>query len=664
MSRLFGTDGVRGLANGDLTAGLALDLSVAAAHVLADLGEFEGHRPLAVVGRDPRISGQFLEAAVVAGLASAGVDVLLLGVLPTPGVAFLTATLGADLGVVLSASHNPMPDNGIKFFARGGLKLDDAIEIAIERRMAEEFDRPTGGAVGRVTPYPAAVDDYAAHLVRSIDHPLAGLTVVLDCADGAAYEVGPRALEDAGAKVIAIHAAPDGLNINEGCGSTHLEPSAPPCSSTAPTSASRSTATPTAAWPSTTRAPSSTATSCSRCSPVDEGGRHPRQGHRGGDRDEQPRLRARDARAGVGVRQTKVGDRYVLQAMQVSGYTLGGEQSGHVILTDYATTGDGILAALQVLERMVTTGRTLKSLASVVTRLPQTLVNVPDVDKSRVEEDGILAAAARRGGGRARRRRPDPAPALRHRAHRAGDGRGRHPGRRRRHRQPARRRRPTPPRPLSGRPMNLLRRIASLPGLRRVLLHPAVRRQVAAVLALRFAVAARRTTTPVRLLLNDTSGHRGHTDTYVIRATGVPVVMQHGRDLEALFELFERGEYEPPGEFGHAARRLARSADHRRRGQRRHVLRVGDGPLARRGHHRLRARARQRPDLPSVGSRPRPRHVHRGSRRLLPTGRWLRRRPRWRLPRSRPRLGRRGARGRRLPPPARRRLRQDRHRGR
>src|SRR4051794_18193356 len=168
MGRLFGTDGVRGLANDSLPAELTLDLSVAAAHVLGEAGAFEGHRPIAVVGRDTRISGQFLEAAVVAGLASAGVDVLLLGVLPTPGVAYLTVTLEADLGVVLSASHNPMPDNGIKFFARGGLKLDDAIEMAIERRLREGFDRPTGGAVGRVMQHATAVEDYAAHLVRSI----------------------------------------------------------------------------------------------------------------------------------------------------------------------------------------------------------------------------------------------------------------------------------------------------------------------------------------------------------------------------------------------------------------------------------------------------------------------------------------------------------------
>ncbi|HEY9564504.1 MAG TPA: phosphoglucosamine mutase, partial [Nocardioides sp.] len=205
---LFGTDGVRGLANGQLTAELTLDLSVAAAHVLADRGEFSGHRPVAVVGRDTRISGQFLEAAVVAGLASAGVDVLLLGVVPTPGVAFLTASLDADLGVMLSASHNPMPDNGIKFLARGGVKLDDAIEIAIEQRLREPWERPTGGDVGRVSTYAAAVDDYAAHLTSTVSRALEGLKVVLDCAEGAAWKAGPKALRDAGAEVIAIHADP------------------------------------------------------------------------------------------------------------------------------------------------------------------------------------------------------------------------------------------------------------------------------------------------------------------------------------------------------------------------------------------------------------------------------------------------------------------------
>jgi phosphoglucosamine mutase len=391
---LFGTDGVRGLANGKLTAELALDLSVAAAHVLADLGEFEGHRPVAVVGRDTRISGQFLEAAVVAGLASAGVDVLLLGVLPTPGVAFLADKLGADLGVVLSASHNAMPDNGIKFLARGGRKLDDPVEIAIERRLTETWERPVGGDVGRVTPYAEAVDDYAAHLVRSIDHPLAGLKVVLDCANGAAYESGPRALEDAGATVIAIHADPDGLNINDNCGSTHLD-------------SLRETVLAHGA-----HVGFGLDGDADRCLAVDHEGTvvdgdqilailalalHDR-GHLVKDTvvatvmSNLGFVQAMRA-AGIGVRQTKVGDRYVLEAMNVSGYTLGGEQSGHVILSEHATTGDGTLTALHVLERMATTGKSLKELASVVTRLPQVLVNVPGVDRSRLDDDGIVAAA-------------------------------------------------------------------------------------------------------------------------------------------------------------------------------------------------------------------------------------------------------------------------------
>src|SRR3954469_2691930 len=177
MGRLFGTDGVRGVANVELTAELALDLSVAAAHVLGEAGAFRvggEHRPFAVVGRDTRVSGEFLEASVVAGLASAGVDVLLLGVIPTPGVAFLTGSLGADLGVMLSASHNPMPDNGIKFLSRGGVKLDDTIEKAIEARLREPWQRPTGAGVGRVSTYAAAVTDYAEHLVSTVGRHLGG----------------------------------------------------------------------------------------------------------------------------------------------------------------------------------------------------------------------------------------------------------------------------------------------------------------------------------------------------------------------------------------------------------------------------------------------------------------------------------------------------------
>ena len=394
--RLFGTDGVRGLANGLLTAELALDLSVAAAHVLAERGDFAGHRPLAVVGRDTRISGQFLEAAVVAGLASAGVDVLLLGVLPTPGVAYLTDRLGADLGVMLSASHNAMPDNGIKFLARGGHKLDDDAERAIEERLREPWDRPTGGDVGRVTVHPTAVEEYAAHLIATTTKPLAGLRVVLDCAEGAAFEVGPRALAGAGAEVIAIHAAPDGLNINDGCGSTHLGPLQA------------------AVLAHGAHVGFAVDGDADRCLAVDADGtvvdgdqilailalslaeteRLP------GDTvvvtvmSNQGFVNAMDA-AGVTVVRTAVGDRYVLEEMRGSGYGLGGEQSGHVIMSEHATTGDGLLTALQLLERMATTGRTFAELASVVTRLPQVLVNVSGVDRAAAHSDeGVAAAVA------------------------------------------------------------------------------------------------------------------------------------------------------------------------------------------------------------------------------------------------------------------------------
>jgi phosphoglucosamine mutase len=394
MTRLFGTDGVRGLANESLTAELALDLSVSAAHVLAERGIFAGHRPLAVVGRDTRISGQFLEAAVVAGLASAGVDVLLLGELPTPGVAWLTSELGADLGVMLSASHNAMPDNGIKFLARGGVKLDDVIEVAIEKRMREPWHRPTGGDVGRVSPHAEAVEQYAAHLVSTIRHPLAGVKVVLDCAHGAAWEAGPRALREAGAEVVAICAEPDGLNINDGCGSTHLDVLQK------------------AVLEHGADVGFALDGDADRCLAVDAAGEIV-------DGDQILAVLALAMRdsgelhedtvvatvmsnlgfvqamraAGIGVRQTKVGDRYVLEAMKVSGYTLGGEQSGHVIMSRYATTGDGILTALHVLDQMAATGRSLADLAAVVTRLPQVLVNVPNVDKARADEDFVLAAA-------------------------------------------------------------------------------------------------------------------------------------------------------------------------------------------------------------------------------------------------------------------------------
>ena len=391
MGRLFGTDGVRGVANRDLTAELAVDLAVAAAHILGEVGAFADIRPTAVVARDPRASGEFLEAAVVAGLASAGVDVHRLGVVPTPGAAYLTSFLEADMGVMISASHNAMPDNGIKFLARGGLKLDDDLELQIEQRLQEPWDRPVGADVGRIGDSHAGVAAYVKHLVESVPERLDGLTIVLDCANGAAFETGPKVFEQLGATVIAIHAEPDGLNINLNCGSTHIDDLQA------------------AVVEHGADAGFAFDGDADRCLAVDANGEVV-------DGDQILAILAIAARdagrlvddtvvatvmsnlgfvqalsaAEITVIQTSVGDRYVLEAMRSGGFNLGGEQSGHVIMTDHATTGDGVLAAAHLAARMVSTGESLASLASVMKRLPQVLVNVPDVDKARADTDPVL----------------------------------------------------------------------------------------------------------------------------------------------------------------------------------------------------------------------------------------------------------------------------------
>ena len=398
MGRLFGTDGVRGLANRDLTPELALELALAAAHVLREggdptggAGRNHGPRPRAVLGRDPRASGELLAAAVSAGLASAGVDVLDVGVLPTPAIAYLTAARDADLGVMLSASHNPMPDNGVKLFARGGGKLPDDLEDAIERRLGERWERPTGAAVGRVRPDGSGAQSYLQHLLRGLPHPLDGLRVVVDCAQGAASSVAPEALRRAGADVIALSDTPDGYNINDGCGSTHPE-----------------------LLQAAVREHGADAGiahdgDADRCLAVDARGELV-----DGDQilavlalamREAGTLRADTVvatvmsnlgfrlamrREGVRVVETAVGDRYVLEAMKAGGYSLGGEQSGHVVLLDAATTGDGILTALQLLARVAATGKPLAELAAVMDRLPQVLVNVSGVDRTRVGTAAVV----------------------------------------------------------------------------------------------------------------------------------------------------------------------------------------------------------------------------------------------------------------------------------
>ncbi|GGS87095.1 MULTISPECIES: phosphoglucosamine mutase [Streptomyces] len=399
MGRLFGTDGVRGVANADLTAELALGLSVAAAHVLGEAGTFEGHRPTAVVGRDPRASGEFLEAAVVAGLASAGVDVLRVGVLPTPAVAYLTGALGADLGVMLSASHNAMPDNGIKFFARGGHKLADELEDRIEsvyeeHRTGAPWDRPTGAGVGRVSDYDEGFDKYVAHLIGVLPNRLDGLKIVLDEAHGAAARVSPEAFARAGAEIVTIGAEPDGLNINDGCGSTHLDLLK---QAVVEHGADLGIA---------------HDGDADRCLAVDASGAEVdgdqilavlalamrEAGSLRGDTvvgTVMSNLGFKLAMEAEGIRvvQTGVGDRYVLEAMKEHGFALGGEQSGHVIILDHATTGDGTLTGLMLAARVAATGRPLAELAGVMQRLPQVLVNVRDVDRTKVATSGELAAA-------------------------------------------------------------------------------------------------------------------------------------------------------------------------------------------------------------------------------------------------------------------------------
>lgn len=388
MARLFGTDGVRGVAGRDLTVSFAIKLAQAAAIVLAESARNEGRRPTAVIGRDPRISGEYLAAAVASGLASSGVDVFDAGVIPTPATAFLTADIKADFGVMISASHNPAPDNGIKFFAFGGHKLPDEIEDAIEAAMELPALSPIGDQVGKVQRFADAEDRYLVHLLGALPNSLQGLKVVVDCAHGAASAISPQVFKDSGATVVVIGNDPDGFNINAGYGSTNL-------------SALQS-----AVLENEADLGFAHDGDADRCLAVD---------HTGaivdGDqlmvilalalkqRGELARntlvatvmsnlgLRLAMAEAGITVIETKVGDRYVLEQIREGGYSLGGEQSGHIIFSRYATTGDGILTALLVAAEVKRSGKTLKELAAQMTCYPQVLVNVKNVDRSRVDSD-------------------------------------------------------------------------------------------------------------------------------------------------------------------------------------------------------------------------------------------------------------------------------------
>ena len=395
MGRLFGTDGVRGVANRELTAELALALGAAAARRL--ITTTRAARPVAVVGRDPRASGEMLEAAVIAGVTSEGADALRVGVLPTPAVAYLTGAYDADFGVMISASHNPMPDNGIKIFGPGGHKLDDATEDRIEELVAQGPGlRPVGAQIGRIVDATDALERYLQHVRAAAPVRLDGLTVVVDCANGAASAAAPRAYHAAGARVIAINAEPNGLNINEGCGSTHLE---------------QVQAAVIAHGADLGLAHDGDA---DRCLAVDASGQVV-----DGDAimvvlamamQESGELASNTMvatvmsnlglhlamrEAGITVRTTGVGDRYVLEELRAGEYTLGGEQSGHIVMPSLATTGDGIVTGLRLMSRMAQTRTSLAGLAAPMQTMPQVLINVEVTDKATVAEAPGVQSALR-----------------------------------------------------------------------------------------------------------------------------------------------------------------------------------------------------------------------------------------------------------------------------
>ena len=390
---LFGTDGVRGVAGVDLTSELAHDLAVAAAHVLTDQGEFAGHRPVAIIGQDSRESGSYLEAAICKGLTESGLDVRKVGVIPTPAISFLVTELKADIGVMISASHNPARDNGIKFFSRNGQKLDDAIESQIESQLGKPWHRPEGMEQGRQIADKESRETYISYLLSTIHTRFDRIKVVVDCANGAASFVAPEVLRRAGAEVIAISASPNGLNINDNCGSTHIENLIAKVKSE--------------------KADIGIAHDgdADRVLAVDHEGNVVDGDHILGilaDHTELPTktvvgtvmtnlglIRALESR-GTGFVATPVGDRYVLEKMLAEGHTLGGEQSGHIIMRKFANTGDGILTALHLISHMANSKKSLKELASFMVRYPQVLINVPGVSKEKLVHNQAIKDAVSR----------------------------------------------------------------------------------------------------------------------------------------------------------------------------------------------------------------------------------------------------------------------------
>jgi len=387
LGKYFGTDGVRGVANKELTPELAFKLGRCGGFVLTK--DKQGTRPKVIIGRDTRISGHMLEGALTAGLLSIGVEVMRLGVISTPGVAFLTRALGADAGVMISASHNPVPDNGIKFFGGDGFKLTDELEAEIEALIDAEEDtlpRPVGAEMGVVMDYREGGQKYISHLKTTVKNKFENLKVVLDCANGAVSSIAPQLFCDLGADAILLANNPDGLNINEGCGSTHPEKLQE------------------AVLEHNADLGLSFDGDADRLIAVDEKGNIIDGDHimfiLADSMAKNMKLKRNTVvstvmsnigfykaieDANIEAKQTKVGDRYVMEEMIKGGYSLGGEQSGHIIMLDYNTTGDGMLTAIQLLDVIVSEGKPLSQLASRMRKYPQILVNVPVVDKSKLE---------------------------------------------------------------------------------------------------------------------------------------------------------------------------------------------------------------------------------------------------------------------------------------
>jgi phosphoglucosamine mutase len=394
MARLFGTDGIRGVAGTELTPELARGLGRAAVEVLGRHGATQP--PTFVVGRDTRESGEWLEDALTGGIVAAGGDVLLAGIEPTPAIAFMTVDLGASSGVVISASHNPADDNGIKFFSREGMKLPDHIEDEIEREL--DRDRQPVSRRGRIAATPEGREGYVAHLERAADARLDGMTIVVDCANGAASHVAPEVLRSLGAQVVAINAAPDGRNINDGCGALHPEVVAAEVVRVGADAGVSHDGDADRALFADARGNVIDGDQVLAANAI---AMHERGTLKGdvvvGTVMSNLGLVHALRDAGIELVQTRVGDRYVLEEMERRGAMLGGEQSGHVIFREHATTGDGLLTAVRFLSLAALTGRSIGELAAAMRRYPQVIVNVPVEDRERLAdaaavEDAIVDA--------------------------------------------------------------------------------------------------------------------------------------------------------------------------------------------------------------------------------------------------------------------------------